>query len=133
MALHPVGPLPAAHYWRRRAVLGVVVLLVLLLLRSCIGGGAANKNALVAAVPTQTPTQAATPTASPTPAPTVTATPRPTTTHPPARAVPDMNRRGTLRQARSDVRTAFETMERAEFYVHELQKYQLHATMEPAE
>lgn len=80
MALHPVGPLPAAHYWRRRAVLGVVVLLVLLLLRSCIGGGAANKNALVAAVPTQTPTQAATPTASPTPAPTVTATPRPTTT-----------------------------------------------------
>lgn len=25
-----------------------------------------------------------------------------------------------------------ETMERAEFYVHELQKYQLHATMEPA-
>lgn len=26
-----------------------------------------------------------------------------------------------------------ETMERAEFYVHELQKYQLHATMEPAE
>ncbi|MBI5802687.1 MAG: ATP-dependent Clp protease adaptor ClpS [Verrucomicrobia bacterium] len=26
-----------------------------------------------------------------------------------------------------------ETMERAEFYVHELQKYQLHATMEPGE
>ncbi len=26
-----------------------------------------------------------------------------------------------------------ETMERAECYVHELQKYQLHATMEPAE
>lgn len=28
---------------------------------------------------------------------------------------------------------ARETMERAEFYVHELQKYQLHATMEPGE
>lgn len=26
-----------------------------------------------------------------------------------------------------------ETMERAEFYVHQLQKYQLHATMEPGE
>ena len=34
-------------------------------------------------------------------------------------------------------RTSFgptrETVERAEFYVHELQKYQLHATMEPGE
>jgi ATP-dependent Clp protease adaptor protein ClpS len=28
---------------------------------------------------------------------------------------------------------ARETMERAEFYVHQLQKYQLHATMEPGE
>jgi ATP-dependent Clp protease adaptor protein ClpS len=28
---------------------------------------------------------------------------------------------------------ARETMERAEFYVHELQKYQLHATLEPGE
>lgn len=38
MALHPVGPLPASTYWRRRAVLLGVLVLVLLVLRSCVGG-----------------------------------------------------------------------------------------------
>jgi hypothetical protein len=39
MALHPVGPLPASTYWRRRLVLVLVVVLPLLLARSCLGGG----------------------------------------------------------------------------------------------
>lgn len=38
MALHPVGPLPASTYWRRRAVLLVAALVVLLAARSCLGG-----------------------------------------------------------------------------------------------
>lgn len=46
MAMHPVGPLPAATYWLRRGVLAVAVLLVLLLLRSCTGGGSPRPVAL---------------------------------------------------------------------------------------
>ena len=36
-------------------------------------------------------------------------------------------------RAMDNLRFIRETMERAEFYVHELQKYHLHATMEPGE
>lgn len=39
MALHPVGPLPASTYWRRRGVLLLVVVVLLLLARACTSGG----------------------------------------------------------------------------------------------
>ncbi|MCU1601158.1 MAG: hypothetical protein JWO22_1867 [Frankiales bacterium] len=39
--MHPVGPLPASTYWRRRAALALGLLVGLLLLRSCTGGGSA--------------------------------------------------------------------------------------------
>jgi hypothetical protein len=58
--LHPVGPLPAATYWRRRIVLLVVVLLVLLGLRSALGGGGGGGRPRAAVTPTPTPTATAT-------------------------------------------------------------------------
>jgi hypothetical protein len=70
MALHPVGPLPASTYWRRRALVLVAVLAVLLLGRSCLGGDGST-----------TPRATSTPTSSPTPA-------RTTPTGPP-RVCPD--------------------------------------------
>ena len=65
MALHPVGPLAAGTYWRRRAVIGGVLLLVLVLLRACTAGGAAHKVAL--AVPQSTPAPTTVTTRRPTP------------------------------------------------------------------
>jgi hypothetical protein len=67
MALHPVGPLPASTYWRRRAVLLVGVLVLLWLLRSCAGGsGDTGDRASGTPAPTATarPTATASPTAS---------------------------------------------------------------------
>lgn len=80
MALHPVGPLAAGTYWRRRALIGGVLLLVLVLLKACTGGGSANKDALAGAQPT--PTRTAVPTRRPTPTVTtpVRATPTATAT-----------------------------------------------------
>jgi len=71
MALHPVGPLPAATYWRRRAVLLGVVVLVLLLVRSALGGDGPEP---VAAPGSPTP--------SVTRAPSTTRPPTPTATRP---------------------------------------------------
>jgi hypothetical protein len=39
MALHPVGPLPASTYWRRRLVLLLGIVLVVLLVRSLLPDG----------------------------------------------------------------------------------------------
>ena len=64
--LHPVGPLPASTYWRRRLVLLVGLVVLALLLRSCAGGGA--KPVSHGSTPTPTPT------------PSVTASPRPSAT-----------------------------------------------------
>jgi hypothetical protein len=64
MALHPVGPLPASTYWRRRAVLLVGVVVLLLLARSCVSGGS-DRPARTSAVPTPSTTASATPTTSP--------------------------------------------------------------------
>lgn len=41
--MHPVGPLPASTYWRRRAVLVLGLVVLLLLLKSCAGGGSPKK------------------------------------------------------------------------------------------
>ncbi|MGZ6825913.1 MAG: hypothetical protein ACXVGH_03905 [Mycobacteriales bacterium] len=71
MALHPVGPLPASTYWRRRAVLLVGLLVLLLLVRSCASGGGGSRPAAVPTpVPTPVPTARATPAPARTPAPT---------------------------------------------------------------
>ncbi len=65
MALHPVGPLAAGTYWRRRALIGGVLLLVLVLLKACTGAGPAHRDAL--AVPQSTPTPTTVATRRPTP------------------------------------------------------------------
>jgi hypothetical protein len=39
MVMHPVGPLPASTYWRRRLVLLAVLVLVVLVLKALLGGG----------------------------------------------------------------------------------------------
>ena len=64
MALQPVGPLPAATYWRRRVVLLVGLVVLLLLLRACAGGDGATKRK-TAATAKPTPTPSVTRTASP--------------------------------------------------------------------
>lgn len=82
MALHPVGPLAAGTYWRRRAVIGGVLLLVLVLLKACTGGGSANKDALAVAQPTPTRTTVTTPRPTPTVTPSMRATATATATAP---------------------------------------------------
>jgi hypothetical protein len=72
MALHPVGPLPASTYWRRRLVLIVLLVAVLLVLRSCTAGGSTRHPSPASSPhPTSTPAgqhaAAASPTSSPTP------------------------------------------------------------------
>jgi hypothetical protein len=42
--LHPVGPLPASVYWRRRAVAFAGVIVVLMLFNWTVGGGTGNSN-----------------------------------------------------------------------------------------
>lgn len=57
MALHPVGPLPAATYWRRRATILLAVVVVLLVARSCLGGsGSGSPRAHGQPTPTTTRT-----------------------------------------------------------------------------
>jgi hypothetical protein len=72
--MHPVGPLPASTYWRRRAVLLVLVVLLLLVLRSCAGGGGGSpEGSATTPTPSPTSTATATPVRSASPRPTVTA------------------------------------------------------------
>jgi len=71
VALHPVGPRPAATYWTRRAVLGgiLVLLLVLVLLRSC--GASPSRPAALTTTPVPAgPAAPATPSTAVTPTPT---------------------------------------------------------------
>jgi hypothetical protein len=71
----PVGPLPAATYWRRRALAALAVLAVLVLAALPLRGGG-DDDVLTSADPTAAPTApltadpTAAPTASPTQAPT---------------------------------------------------------------
>jgi hypothetical protein len=65
MALHPIGPLPAAVYWRRRLVLLAALLAALFVLRACVGGGDAPRT--TGAGPTPTVTRSAATKPSPTP------------------------------------------------------------------
>jgi hypothetical protein len=65
MALHPVGPLPASVYWRRRLVLLVVLVAVVVLLRSCVGDGGGQTPAGKTSSPS--PTTSARAGGSPTP------------------------------------------------------------------
>lgn len=79
MALHlrPVGPLPAATYWTRRAVVLAALLLLLLALRACTGGDdpetldqaavAPSASSSVAASGPASPSAAASPSPSPSP------------------------------------------------------------------
>lgn len=68
MALHPVGPLPASTYWRRRLGLLLGVLVLLLIARSCASGGDEAPSAGQSTpTPTATVTPGATPTATATP------------------------------------------------------------------
>ena len=59
MALHPVGPLPASTYWRRRLVVLLAVLLLVLLVRSLAGGEEGSPT------PTPTPTTTSAPSSTP--------------------------------------------------------------------
>ena len=66
MALNPVGPLPAATYWRRRATIVLAVLVVLLLGRSCLGGSDGGRQDLSSnPKPSATPSKSATPSGAP--------------------------------------------------------------------
>jgi len=67
--LHPVGPLPASTYWRRRAVLLGVLVLVLLLVRSALGGDGGDPAAAPGGA-TPTATRKATATRAPSATPT---------------------------------------------------------------
>lgn len=78
--MHPVGPLPAATYWRRRGLLLLGLLVLLLLARSCSSGGSPSP---VAGRPTPRPTPTVAVPSSPVPTraegpPTSTPTPAPT-------------------------------------------------------
>jgi hypothetical protein len=73
MALHPVGPLPAATYWRRRLVLLAVLIGLVLLARSAIGGGGEPSTPRTGASPT--PKASTTHSATPKPKPTTAAGP----------------------------------------------------------
>ncbi|MCU1587184.1 MAG: hypothetical protein JWN31_677 [Frankiales bacterium] len=66
MALQPVGPLPAATYWRRRAGLLLAVIAVLFLGKSCLGGGGGGgtPKAHTTPTPSSSPSTAATGAAS---------------------------------------------------------------------
>src|SRR3954452_12972344 len=75
-----VGPLPAAVYWRRRAVV-LVGLAVLVLIASYACGGPTTSNAGAQRTPTPTPTASHFATATP-----ITHTPPPQTTTPPPTA-----------------------------------------------
>jgi hypothetical protein len=66
VVLHPVGPLPASTYWRRRAVVLLPVLALLLIVKSCAGGGSSHKPGATA---TPSPTRTSTPSPSPSPTP----------------------------------------------------------------
>jgi hypothetical protein len=70
--MHPVGPLPASTYWRRRAVLLGVLVVLLLLLKACTGGGDSPKR-----TSSTRPTPSASASATPTASPTATASPAP--------------------------------------------------------
>lgn len=74
--MHPVGPLPASTYWRRRAVLLGVLVILLLVLKSCVGGGDSPKTT---ASTKSTPSPTVTVTHGPTATPTGTASAGPTT------------------------------------------------------
>ena len=58
--LHPVGPLPASVYWRRRAVAFAAVVGVLLLFWAILPGGGGGGSDRAAAVGSPSPTAAAT-------------------------------------------------------------------------
>ena len=72
MVMHPLGPLPASTYWRRRITVLLGLLVLVLLLRSCASGGDAPKR--TAASPR--------PSAMATPRATVRPSPRPTAAAP---------------------------------------------------
>jgi hypothetical protein len=59
--MHPVGPLPASTYWRRRGVLLAALVVVLLLLKSCVGGGSPAKTSSTTPAPTPTVSRSASP------------------------------------------------------------------------
>jgi hypothetical protein len=64
MALHPVGPLPASTYWRRRLVLLAVLVLALLGVKALLGGGGDGTPA-AGPTPTVTPRTSHSPSARP--------------------------------------------------------------------
>ncbi len=72
MVTHPVGPLPASTYWRRRAVMLLGILVLLLVLRSCASGDDTPERTSATPKPTTTssPKPSTSPSAKPTtPAP----------------------------------------------------------------
>src|SRR5205085_2353057 len=54
MALHPVGPLPASTYWRRRLVLVVALVVLVLVARSCVGSSGSKPSPRANVTPTST-------------------------------------------------------------------------------
>jgi hypothetical protein len=64
--LHPVGPLPAATYWRRRLVLLLGVVVLVLLVRALLPGGGGGNPTRSSATPSPSPTQTRAATARPT-------------------------------------------------------------------
>lgn len=69
MVLHPVGPLPASTYWRRRAVLLGLLVVLVLVGRSCAAGDGdgAGGTPVAGRDASPTPTRAAGRTATPAP------------------------------------------------------------------
>jgi hypothetical protein len=65
--LHPVGPEPAATYWRRRLVLLLALVVLLLLVKAILPGGGSGKPT-AAGTPSPSPTRSASPRPSTTPA-----------------------------------------------------------------
>jgi hypothetical protein len=68
MALHPVGPLPASTYWRRRLVLLLALGVLVLAVKAVLGGGGGAPRAEPGPSTTPRPTHTTSP--PPTPAPT---------------------------------------------------------------
>ena len=86
--LRPVGPLPAAVYWRRRAALLVGLLLLLVLLRACTGGSDGQDEQLSSAASAVAGTGSLPVTGGPTGGPPSSATPLPSASAPPSPSGP---------------------------------------------
>jgi hypothetical protein len=102
MALHPVGPLPPATYWRRRLTLLLGALVLLLVARSCVGGSSPSPRTRAGAGASPSATPTATGSAAPTTSPSRSPSPRATTSAAGTGLCPDGVLRVTTRSDATD-------------------------------